>query len=443
MVLFVNIFLLLLLQSVLILTRPIYLFPEMYLLPWITSYGNLPYVNFLDHHGFLLNLILAPFSRDKSGMTLQMIFLFFQTINLVCILYILKKFIPRITVILFGLLYITLNFFLVENILWYETVITSCFLLVYIAIQMNQSLIRNILIVLITAAASFIKPNALLIIFPLLFIKKPMYILIPIFLSWILVILFYISIGGFNSFYLGLFTYNTFLLKEYTGLPFAHTKFYLILLTSLILGVCLTNWKNKTKYIFYSLSFLCISLIFLGMGYGKEHMVPLGTFYVLTLAHLWSMSTAYKKHIVLSIMVTTLLLTTFQASRTYNSLANRPSVQHDPYTQQVSQLLKPYVQDTPSLFVISHQVEHYFQYYYFDIVPQTQYPIAFPLIEKILPQYEQTVIHELQSKKILYIIIEEAKYNTYLSRWPQLMSYIQFNYSPVLIQPTFTLYKRT
>ncbi len=441
MVLYLHLFLLFLLQSILIITRPIYFYPEMYLLPWITSFGNIPYVNFLDHHGFLLNIILAPFSRDQSFTALQIIFLFFQTVNLVCILYILKAFLPRIISILFGLFYITLNFFFVENILWYETIITSCFLLIYIAIRINHSFKRNILIGLITATASFIKPNALLIILPLLVLKKSMYILITIFLLWIFVILFYISIGGFDSFYLGLFTYNKYLFEEYSGLPLSHVKFYLVLLITLILGVCLTNWNNKTKYVFYSLSFLFISLIFLGMGYGKEHMVPLSTFYVITLAHLWSMSTSYKKHLLLCIILLTFLLSAFQVKRTYSSLTNRPSVQHAPYTQQVSHLLKPYVHDMPSLFVISHQVEHYYQYYYFDILPQTQYPIAFPLIENILPDYEKTVVHELQSKHIVYILIEHSKYNTYLTRWPHLMRYIQLYYSPVLIQPTFTLYK--
>lgn len=438
---FIVIFLLLI-QSALILTRTIHVFPELYLLPWITSFGNIPYIDFIDHHGFLLNFLLAPFTKDKSFSLIYLFFFSVQTINLLMIIAIVKKTTNNMGVLLAGLLFVVSNFFLVENDFWYEIVITTFYFAIYYVTLLPYSAKRNVIIGTLAALASFTKPNAALILFPLLFIKDPVKILKYFLFWWTLVLLFYALHNGIRDLIFGLFLYNQYLLQHYAKFPFSQSKFYLFTLTIFVSQVMLTN-KKYLSHIAFPFSIASISLVFLGMGYGKQHLPPLCAFLIICIIISWNNTMhIWKKRISTFLLCILIFSSGIQALRSYSYIEKRPTPHTSKEAQFVSSTLTPYLTSSKSFFVMSNQPEHYYQYYYFSITPQTRFPIAFPFIEEIMPLYEQEISQYLYSQEIEYILLHHKIDTSYNNTWPTLLAFVADNYTTVEQTSTFTLLKK-
>ncbi|MBI3366544.1 hypothetical protein HY041_02870, partial [Candidatus Roizmanbacteria bacterium] len=149
-------------QSFLIIYTRVNIFPELFFFPWLVSKGLLPYRDFFDHHGFLLYYALAPFMKDTSLVLLKQFYIVIQTLNLFFTLIILKKISSKPGFILGGLLFVLINYFISDGNLWYELIITSLYLFIFLILQ-GKHKYRNQVLGILVALVSLIKPTAAII----------------------------------------------------------------------------------------------------------------------------------------------------------------------------------------------------------------------------------------------------------------------------------------
>lgn len=188
------------LQSFLIITTNFNIWLELFFLPWLVKNGLLPYRDFFDHHGFLLYYLLAPLTIDKTYFLLKAFYYLVQSINLILVLVILKKTTTKFAFFLGGLLFVLINYFVGENNLWYEVVITTLYLVIYLMMIIREFKYKAYILGILIAFTSFIKPIAVVIIVPIFLIKKDFRIVISVFVCWMLVFLYFLFNNSLQQF---------------------------------------------------------------------------------------------------------------------------------------------------------------------------------------------------------------------------------------------------
>lgn len=424
-------------QAIIILSYHINIFPELYLLPWITSFGKIPYVDFIDHHGFLLYIILAPLSHIKSLLLIKLFFLIIQTINLILVFFILRKRLSSFFSFIYSVIFVCLSFFLMENNLWYETCIISLLLGMYYVYLNDNIRGKGYIIGIFAALASFIKPNAVLFIIPYLFLSVRRYIFLAFVSLWLIIFSFYGSLGKLEELFFGLFGYNIYLLQHYIKPPFSQQKFWLLLLVLLCFQLLLAEKRKHSKQLLFTFSLFFFSFIFVGMGYIKEHLSPFITFYIILSALCWSYTKTLYKPISSLILFFLLLISFFQALRTQATLSTRPHNKDNDIMSYIQQLD---VLEMKHVFILSLDPQDYYQSYLLASYPTTQFPISFPHIETVIPSYSQTIIQELKNQQIRYIVISDDFKQKFSTGREDLFQFIEDNYVSVAKPSSSTIY---
>ena len=135
-------FLLFLIQTLFIYTTNFHFHPEVYFFPWLVAKGLVPYRDFFDHHGFLLYYLLAPITVNFTFTGLRAFYFSILSIKLFFVLVIFKKTTTKIGYLLGGFTYVLVSYFINENYLWFETIITLIYLVLYfLSLQRKNSAI--------------------------------------------------------------------------------------------------------------------------------------------------------------------------------------------------------------------------------------------------------------------------------------------------------------
>ena len=174
----------------------------MRLFPYLIHKGLTPYKDFFDHHGFLLYYLLAPFIGTNT-LPQKIIYVTLQTLSL--LLFMLIIWTLRMSKKQFGVLsftYALVLFYLGDNTLWYETLITPLLLMLFISVFQKKNIFNIIISGVVVFFLSAIKPLFIVSIIPVLLKWKTLKMGIVTAILWIIVILYlfvicYLIIGHY------------------------------------------------------------------------------------------------------------------------------------------------------------------------------------------------------------------------------------------------------
>jgi hypothetical protein len=417
-----------------ILSNSINIFPEIFFFSWLVKNGFVPYRDYFDDHGFLVHMLLAPFTGDKTLLSLRVIYIAIHCINLGLILFIIRKTQSKISFIIGGLLYVLLMFFFSENDLWFELFITTFYLVAYIFLISKKLPGQFHLTGIFIGLATLVKPTAAFVLLPILLLRKNMNILIGFIFVMAITAVYFSYNNGYSGLFDANFAYNSFLSKYYRPNYLQDTK---LILTSLgISALCaFLAFKNRTlNHLTHPFIFLLSSVIFLASGYTRVRLVPLATFFPILIATTYPV---IKKKWKLPFILLICTYTTIMAVKVYKHhvylLTNRP-----PYISQqdgqdiVSFIKKNNIKDT--FFVLGNTVQ---PYYLLDQLPPTYIPLRYPMVEKYYPDYEERLIRDIQKNSVRYIFIPRP--NEFV--WKNIPTFINENYSLVSQSGSLEVYK--
>ncbi|OGG02733.1 hypothetical protein A2W14_02285 [Candidatus Gottesmanbacteria bacterium RBG_16_37_8] len=399
-------FLLLIIQVILIFGTGIVIYPEMYFLPWLVHKGLIPYRDFFDHHGFFLYYLLAPLTFDKSFLLLKFAYLFIQSVNLLLVLLILKKITNKIGYFTGGALYVLINFFVMENIIWYEAYIVTLYLFVYLLLIVKKFKYKPHLLGFLIALCSFIKPVAAIILLPVLIFNKNLRIILFFLLSWIAVLIYFLSKGSLIQFLEYNFTYNWFINKE---LVFSYSywpkyTFFVIIIS--VITFYISSKSKKIKVFFLPVTFFLCSLIFLQSTYFSAHFLPLSIFFTVMVACAIKYNRSINKYLYLGlvlIFVIYLLKIDIQQYLKFNSPQRIPWLEDKKINSVINGLQKLNIGDK-KIYIFDNHPEIYMA---LNQLPPTYFPVKFLVDNKYFYNYEERIIDELKNNNVFYVIFPE------------------------------------
>lgn len=440
MAIFIIAFIYLLTQSYLILNTAIVIYPEIYLFPWLVQKGLIPYRDFFDHHGFLLNYLLSPFVESTFS-HLRLVYFIIQSANLGLLFVILRKITNKAGFIYCGFTYIFINYFLSENFLWYEAIITTIYLIIYLLLITKDSKRVSITIGLFIAIASFIKLNAAIILIPILLIKKRYETALTFFLSWALVLIYFSLNNALPQFIDSVFRFNSFLIsnlnQSITGYwTLKKFIFFVSLISSYIFIFGVINKKLPTLLLTFFV--LVSSTIFISSGGFKEHFLPLGTFFIILIAIVIKSINSFKKTIF------ALLLSLFAMDMIGKNInqfrwlqANRTAYQEDLNSKALSNEMNSINAERKTFYIFSNN--HVEGYIFLNQIPPTYFPIKFPFVEKYFSNYEERILSEING---VHFMITPKSPEGEVKELKKVKKYIQTHYSLRINTKQYQIYSK-
>lgn len=382
--------------SLLTFFTPINIYPEMFYYPWLVSKGLLPYRDFFDHHGFLLYYVLAPLTFDKSLFYIKIFYFLIQGISLVFILLILKKITSKSGYVICGLFYILVSYYLSGSNLWYETVITCIYIIIYFVFIQKKSNIQSYLLGFLISIVSFIKPNAAIILLPVFYYLRSSKILVTFFMCWISALLFFYVNNSLPQLVNNLFLANIkigYYLRTHDHIVIEKSFLVFVLfILVLLFGVRL---KKKSLQIIF---FFLISLTFLLNGFANTYLLPALPFFTIYLGYVLKKSQNLYRYVLLGILLLFLIFIARKDKHQYTFFYNKPTYIEKVNKKIISEL-KTKISPSTKLYI---QGNHPEIYYLLDKTPVTYFTIIFPFTKKYF-NAEKIILEELKRKNVDYI----------------------------------------
>jgi|GEM_PF-2203331 len=403
---------------------------ELFYFPWLVSKGLLPYRDFFDHHGFLLYYLLAPLAHDTS-LTLTTIFFYMsQAINLALVLMILKRITNVVGFILCGILFTLLNYYITDNSFWFETSVTTFYLLIVLITTIKKLKYKEIIIGILVLCATFIKPNAIVILLPLVLTCSPIQIVAPIAIGWGLIYSLYFFLHGTTQLHTYLFLFNSSLPMKFL-LPTVGPGdlfFHLLLLSLFIflIVVSILNRKLRTNivYILYVLT----SLIFVIVLYDRVHFVPLIAFICIFASVVVVQSKKIIKIGVITFLVCFIIILCRSIKHEYLHFYSKSKYSPPIYTSVNKSILDAIDKNklngkrlfmfgnAPELYMLTNQSP-----------PVSMSIVLYPYFHPFFPRLDERFTQEIQHSKpevIIYPIPKDKEYSSF----PLLQKYINDSY---------------
>ena len=393
----------LLLQLFLLVNTRINIFPELFFFPWLVSKGLMPYRDFFDHHGFLLYYIFAPLTSNISLIFIKLFFIFFQSINLILLLFLLKKYSNKFGFILGGLTYVALNFFIADNNVWYEVFITFFYLLIFITIFTNFKY-KNWILGILIALSSFIKPTAAVLLIPVLYIGQSLVPLISFFSSWSVVVFIFWINRGLLQLISDLFLFNALYSGNYHDSYFSNTE--MLKRTVLILFICVVfnGIRKKSKQVLPTVLFLVSGVVFIFYQFAKFHFVPMVPFIVLLIMQSIKHMRGVLKTTLIVLVLFYVVYLGRQTKFQYYYLKKQPEWIRSSITDKIISHLKNNNLIDKNLYVFGNRGE---VYYFLDKIPPTNYPLIFLMMDKYIPDLQTKIIEDLRHTNVKVIVLQK------------------------------------
>lgn len=426
------------LQSYLIYSTSFLYQPELYLFSWFIRNGYIPYRDFFDHHGFLLYLILSPLSFDASFILPKIFYWILQTTNLILFIVVIKKLSSKKGLLLSTFFYVVLNFYISENHLWFETMITTLYLILYILSEQVTNKYKSYLIGFITFMISLLKPLSGLIIFPIAIVKKDIKPVIVYFLGWLSLFSFYNHVNGINQLYNNLFKYNSFLFNHYQR-TITNTLNYLtpLILIMMIVGLFYIYKQRLLKSYITIFIFVIFSSVSLITDVGKWHMLPLFTFLLIFFFKLLNdcKKTKIFYYTMFILLIITCIYVTRRSVHLYKSLHGLvfPEVQD---IELINRTLQTKGVQKNNLYILG---DHSYEYITFQVIPPSYYTMSmhFSYLEYFDSDYQDRITSDLMRNKVKFIVIEKIN-----KKLKKIMSFIKSNYTMTEEWTNYQLYQK-
>ncbi len=426
-----------LLQSFLIATTRMNIFPEIFFFPWLVNKGLLPYRDFFDHHGFLLYYVLAPLMQDKSLSLLKLFYFGIQTANLILVLAILKKVSNRIGFILGGALFVLINYFVSDGNLWYELVITSLYLLIFLILQIKHKYKNQVLGILV-ALVSFIKPTAAVIIFPVLYLTKSFTVLVYFSSLWVITLVYFWSRNGLRQLVDNLFAFNSFLSRNYRDSFFSDEKFLVVSGLLVTFAVILHIIQKKIKQVVPTVLFLVSGFVFIFYAYARYHLVPMTAFFIILICQAIKNIRGITRLVFIAVLIMYMVFLGRKVKFQYFYLKTQTPWMKSFTSNKIISDLKDNHLDAKNIYVFGNRPEIYF---FLDKLPSTKYPLLFPMMNLYIPDLQTQFINELSREKVKVIIIPKP-IDKLFSQLSRVADYIYNNYSLLKKERDFEIYMK-
>lgn len=442
----------LLLQAFIVLTTKINIFPELVLYPWLISKGSMIYRDFNVQHGYVLQLLLLPFTSDKSLFFMKGLYVMVQMVDLFLVLKILKKTTNKLGFILGGGLFIVLNYYLSDSNLWDEVIVTSVYLFIYYLLIRDSSRdTRKILFIgLLIGFVSFMKPSFVIMILPIILFYKSFTPAISIVALWAVTFVYFAITNNVNGFMNSYIYYNIFyalgsrdtfeplrmfsLQGMSTDKLFTNSTYFLLVLSILLLIIYRKKYKSNPIILFVLFSF---ALVF--PGYGKINLVPFGAFFSVLVGQL--IGSIKKQYLLLYLFCLALygVFMSRQAKHLYTYFkTNRLPYMENEKTAKIISKIKNYNLTGKKVYVLSNQVEIY---YYLDKIPPVYHTVLWGNIIYYYPDIQQRTISEIERNKVTFIIIPKPLDTNY-STFDNLIKYIDMSYKLIYENDDFKMLKK-
>lgn len=374
---------------------PTQLFPEFFFYPWLVSKGQVQYRDFFDHHGFLTNILLAPFARQMTLNYISFIFFLMQAAQFLLVARLVADKIKRpLHFLCLLVLYAIFQFSVVANMMWYDQWIALLLVIAWYFFEMRGER-RGWLFF---ALATMVKPTALLFFFPFYGMTKSKKNILVVLAAWLFPLLYYFGEGGvgnlweqlvmFNAFYVQS-TYKTFYLGIAIKLLIAIAISYIVLF---ILGF--TEKKRRTPLM---LAFFC-SILFFFQGLSKVNLAISIPFFTLFFADVWHTK---RWRLYLGVLFVALLLILGRdAFKVYKQTKGMTPYIHTVSQDEITKIKKLTAKkENGTMLVLGNRPEIYF---WLDVLPKGTTAISFPWTEKNYPRsYELNSIYTVLVPKRL------------------------------------------
>lgn len=415
-------------QTALILFTNINIFPEIFYFSWLVHKGLIPNIDFFDDRGILFHLILSPLSTDKSLMLMKAFYVCLESVALLLIFLILKKYTTRLGLLLGIVIFVFLNFFLSENNLWFDNFIEVLYLATFYVFSFPKSRLCILLLAALIAFSSFVKPQAGILIIPILFLTKEWRIFLIFIFWWFVYLGWYSFHHGLSAFIDNVIFYNQFLSKYYRPIPFPDINWSIATWGLSVFFVFTNIVKGVSRKILPVVSFLLCSLAMLATGYNQTHLVVSASFFVILLSISIKEAPGFSKK--LTILAAFLYLTFISVKAI--KLSTRLNQNRTPYIENtrsrriVNLLTKKY--SGKRIYVFGEEPEIY---YFLNQLPISYFPaMKYPYVENFYHDYEEQIIDGIKKNGVEIIVIPQPVDLSY-QHLSKIKHFIQFNSFPV------------
>lgn len=444
-------FIFLLIQTFVILTTKINIFPELVYYPWLMSKGLLIYHDFAVQHGYFLHLLLLPFSLDKSLVLMKCFYIAIQTINLVFVLLILKKTSNKLGFILGCGIFISLNYYLSDSNLWDEMIVTTFYLCIYFLLIHDtfQNKKKLLIIGTLIGLVSFMKPSFVIMLIPVILYYRTLVPTIPVIMIWVLSIVFYALHGDlyifldnyifYNKFYASgtrdLFSFpHIFALPNLPNRRFVTITGYLLFASMVTFGIKRNNFKNNPIILFVFFS-LCLYF----PGYNIINLTPFGAFFCIFIAQILGKLKKQYALLYLIVLVYYGIFISQQAKHAYKYF--KTYRQHYLESTQIKRMvakINKFNLTNKKIYIFGNRIEFY---YFLDKLPPVWYTVVWQVGIQYYPDIEQRTISELKKNKVDYILMPKPMDSNYVS-FKDLIKFIKQSYAPIYEDNNFQMLKK-
>jgi len=411
-------------QSFLILSANINIFPEVFFLSYLVNRGFIPFVNYFDDHGFLLQLILSPFVYDKSLLPLKIIYLIIHAASFYIFLLIIRKLTnSKFIFILAGVSYLLTAFFLNENDFWFETLILFFYLTIFYLTAFKNK-INPLFIGLLITLTSFVKITSTIILIPVLFLTKKFRIAIIFTVTWAAVFLFYFYKGGLSNLFNNLFSYNFYLSRYYRPTYLSDYKFLAFGGGVVLFSLLFTALNKKLSKILPVFTYWLSCFIFLASGYSKIRLLPLSVFSLIVIFQSMILIKPLSRKILILLIIFYSFFMIFKVKnhRTYLNSQRIPYIENKT-SLEITKTLAAGKYD--NFYILSNNIQPYFL---LNKLSVGYYPLKYPLINSFDKKYEDTIIQSLKNKNIQAVVIPKPIEEEFIDL-KKIRNYLKQNYT--------------
>lgn len=435
------VFLSFLIQFFFLLSTNIEIPTEIFFFSYLVNKGLIPYRDFFDHHGFLLYYLAAPLMPDKSLFLVKLFYVLIQSLNLALVLSIVKKISNKSGFISASIIYPFVSFFNSKNVLWYETIILTFYLLVYYLI-LSRIKYKDYLIGFLIGLSSLVKPQAAIMLMFLLFFTKSVKILFGFFSVWSATFVYFSLNKALPQILDNLFRFNLFLQKNYPKSTFFHfdgKKVLLGIVFMIILSFIFLALSKKLKKTTPLLIFFFSSLAFIGTGLAEvTHLLPILTFSVILFSLSLKEIRKTFRPIYIFFLILFFALLAQKTLKFYLLNQTRITTIRNEKPNKIASQVQKIGLGNEKIFVLGGYVQIY---YLLDKLPQTYFPLGFSLIDVYYPDYEKRVISDIQQNQVKYIIVQNNK-DEYNKIELSLKKYFEENYRLFSLEKDFAVYTK-
>ena len=406
-------------QTAIIWSTKLTTWPELFFSPWLVSRGMVPYRDFFDHHGFFLYYLLSPVVQNGDFGLLRYVYWGLLSLNLLFVSVIFRR--ARLfEFVLILAIYTSLTNAVSINHLWYETAVTTVYLMIYLLITaVREARWKPMTVGLLIAVSSFIKPNAAVILVPVLYFYRRLPVLWVFLLSWAGIVGAAIILGAHTQLWTDIVQFNAYVLKYYVGSPVSDYPLLISSALLLALGLVLTGRIPFPRNIAIPLSFTVMSLVFLRVEFGKEHLVPMAAFFCITIGEIFRAMPAYfKKRLFTAMLVLYLLLVIYGVGIFVTRAATRVPWWEEEKSARIAAYLSGSELMNRRMFIMGEQAELYAMLHK---IPPNHFPVRYPLVDTFFPDFISREMYDIETHRVDLIVAPKPLLPAYRNLLPYVM----------------------